>query len=86
MPSWSQNNTVKASSILPDTMYTISFKEDIQPMLKTHCSPCHFEGGKMYEKLPFDEPSTLIDHSEGILNRIKDTSEVRKIKDFLKTK
>jgi hypothetical protein len=47
MPSWSQNNTVKASSILPDTMYTISFKEDIQPMLKTHCSPCHFEGGKI---------------------------------------
>jgi hypothetical protein len=36
-----------------------------------NCSPCHFPGGKMYERLPFDKDTTIINHETGILKRIK---------------
>ena len=50
---------------------TIQFNSQIQPILIKHCSPCHFPGGKMYEKLPFDKDTTIINHEKGILKRIK---------------
>ena len=54
---------------------TSHFKKYIQPIFEKHCSPCHFVGGKMYEKLPFDEAQTIINNKTGILRRIKDDSE-----------
>jgi len=50
---------------------TIDFTRQIQPILVNHCSPCHFPGGKMYERLPFDKDTTIINHQAGILRRIK---------------
>lgn len=50
---------------------TIDFFKQIQPVLINHCSPCHFPGGKMYERLPFDKDTTIINHEAGILRRIK---------------
>lgn len=74
------------ASIQKDTIgSTIDFKTDIQPIFKTRCSPCHFPGGKMYAKLPFDSAQTIINHQEGILRRIKDPEEVRMIKTFIET-
>src|SRR5437867_12853404 len=32
---------------------------DIRPILQPRCEPCHFQGGQMYEKLPFDKPETI---------------------------
>jgi hypothetical protein len=47
------------------------FAASVRPILEAHCSPCHFPGGKMYERLPFDKPETLASHREGALRRLK---------------
>jgi hypothetical protein len=50
---------------------TINFSTQIQLIMIKNCSPCHFPGGKMYERLPFDKDTTIINHETGILKRIK---------------
>ena len=50
---------------------TIDFSTQIKPILLKNCSPCHFTGGKMYERMPFDKDTTIINHQSGILKRIK---------------
>ena len=50
---------------------TVHFTSQIQPVLVKNCSPCHFTGGKMYERMPFDKDTTLINHEAGVLRRIK---------------
>lgn len=47
------------------------FKSAIRPILLSHCAPCHEPGGKMYAKLPFDEPSVLASHVPGVKKRLK---------------
>jgi hypothetical protein len=61
---------------------TVNFKNDIQPLLQKKCSPCHFPGGKMYEKLPFDQASTILTHQPGVFKRIKNEDEVALMKKF----
>ena len=60
-------------AILKDT---IDFSSQIQPILVKNCSPCHFAGGKMYERMPFDKDTTIINHETGILKRIKGDENV----------
>jgi hypothetical protein len=43
----------------------------IQPILFAKCTPCHVPGGKMYARLPFDDPATVRAHSAGVLRRLK---------------
>ena len=50
---------------------TILFSSQVQPILVKNCSPCHFPGGKMYERMPFDKDTTIINHEAGVLRRIK---------------
>jgi len=50
---------------------TIHFASQIQPILVKNCSPCHFTGGKMYERMPFDKDTTIINHEAGVLKRMK---------------
>ena len=59
---------VKPVVVLKDT---IDFTSQVQPILVKNCSPCHFTGGKMYQKMPFDKDTTIINHETGILKRIK---------------
>ncbi len=63
---------------------TLTFESDILPILKIKCSPCHFTGGKMYEKLPFDKGQTIVDHEEGVLRRIQD-GEGEKIRAYIQS-
>ena len=37
----------------------------------------------MYEKMPFDQAKTILDHPEGVLKRIKDGEEGRLMRAFL---
>jgi hypothetical protein len=69
--------------IVPNTD-SIDFKTMIQPIFEKHCNPCHFPGGKMYEKMPFDNPKTILNHEAGILRRIKDAEENERIKEFVR--
>jgi len=72
---WLENSTKKPSG--KSTQKTITFEDtihfvsQIQPILVKNCSPCHFTGGKMYERMPFDKDTTIINHQTGILKRIK---------------
>ena len=61
---------------------TIDFKTQIQPILQENCSPCHFPGGKMYEKMPFDKGETIISH-EAVAKRLKNENEITLIKNFI---
>jgi hypothetical protein len=62
---------------------TLEFKTQIQPILISHCSPCHFPGGKMFERLPFDKAETVLMLNERLLKRIKDSKENALIKEFI---
>ena len=62
---------------------TINYQTQVQPIFEKHCSPCHFSGGKMYERLPFDKAETIIGHEAAILKRIKDQADVALIKEFI---
>lgn len=71
---------VKTKQVLKDS---ISFITHVQPILVKRCSPCHFTGGKMYARLPFDHDTTIINHSEGILRRIKTGDDNLILKSFI---
>jgi hypothetical protein len=72
---WLEHSTKKPTGIAVQKTIaledTIHFVSQIQPILVKNCSPCHFTGGKMYERMPFDKDTTIINHEAGILRRIK---------------
>jgi len=72
--------TTLVSSLHADT---INYQTQIQPILEKHCSPCHFTGGKMYEKMPFNKGATIIGHEAGILRRIKEEKDVALIRQYV---
>jgi hypothetical protein len=74
------NSAMKVSAPNPAAL---AFDKDVKPIFEQHCNPCHFPGGKMYERLPFDQATTIINHEEGILKRIKDSVEVKTIREFV---
>jgi len=74
----------KIENISLRTADTINYQTQIQPILEARCSPCHFNGGKMYQKMPFDKGETIIDHQAGILKRIKDDQEAALIKQYVR--
>jgi hypothetical protein len=59
------------------------FGRDVRPILEQHCRPCHFEGGKMYERLPFDRPETIRTLGTKLFTRIKAEDEQAVIRRFL---
>ena len=59
------------------------FQVKVKPILESHCQPCHFQGGKMYEQLPFDRPETITKLGEKLFTRIKDKEEQLVIRSFL---
>ncbi len=81
------NSTVQqggeAKNIPSPRMDTINFKTQLQPILQKNCSPCHFTGGKMYEKMPFDKSETILNHEAGISKRFKNENELTILKQFI---
>jgi hypothetical protein len=61
----------------------IDFEKQVKPIFVKNCSPCHFTGGKMYERLPFDKDTTILNHQEAILKRIKNEEENAILKKFV---
>jgi len=60
-----------------------TFTAQIKPILVEGCMPCHFPGGKMYDRLPFDDASVVAAHPEGVLKRIKDPEKKERIERWL---
>lgn len=59
------------------------FETQIKPIFQARCQPCHFQGGKVYDKMPFDKPETINRLGEKLFTRIKDKEEQRVIREFL---
>ena len=73
------NETSAANSVVEDT---VSFSVQVMPILQSRCNPCHFPGGKMYDKMPFDRAETLTGHEKGVLKRVKNVQENELIKQY----
>lgn len=78
-----EKKEVKAQPINKTDPIAIGFDKEIKPIFIKNCSPCHFTGGKMYEKLPFDKDTTIINHSAAILKRIKNKEENTLLSNFI---
>jgi len=61
----------------------VDFTTHVRPILQARCQPCHFSGGVMYQRLPFDQPGTIKTLGEKLFTRIKDENERRIIREFL---
>jgi len=61
----------------------VDFSTQIKPILEARCQPCHFSGGKVYQRMPFDRPETIKTLGTKLFTRIKDENERRLIRDFL---
>jgi len=61
----------------------VSFEMQIRPILEVRCQPCHFAGGKMYARLPFDRPETIRTLGEKLFTRIRDEKEQALLRAFL---
>src|SRR5258706_3583440 len=53
----------------------VDFATQVKPILEARCQPCHFAGGTMYQRLPFDQPKTIITLGTKLFTRIKDEKE-----------
>jgi hypothetical protein len=67
----------------PVSKGAIDFKSEVQPIFAKRCTPCHFPGGSMHEKLPFDDPATISRLGEKVFSRIKVEEERAVIRAFL---
>jgi hypothetical protein len=72
-----------AASTTTQPKQPVDFEKEIEPILKAKCQPCHFSGGKMYEKRPFDRPETIVALGEKLFTRIHDEKERALIRTFL---
>jgi len=56
-----------------DTIYT--FHNDVLPLLQANCNPCHFPGGKVYKKLPFEDSATVARLGKKLNTRLKEKEQ-----------
>jgi hypothetical protein len=61
----------------------VDFDTQVKPIFKSKCMPCHFSGGQMYDRLPFDKPATIRKLGHRLFTRIKQEDEKRLIEEFL---
>ena len=61
----------------------VDVAKDVRPIFEAKCQPCHFPGGKMYARLPFDEAATIVKLDEKVFTRIKDDESRAVIRRFL---
>jgi len=61
----------------------VDFQTQVKPILESRCQGCHFPGGVMYQRLPFDQPQTIKTLGEKLFTRLKDEHDRRVIREFL---
>jgi hypothetical protein len=60
----------------------VEFSE-VLPILERRCTPCHFPGGSMHERLPFEKAWTIRSLGTKLFTRLKDPAEQALISRFL---
>src|SRR5690349_21652226 len=83
--SGSTEKQVKTSSIrTPIAKDSSLFIQTIEPILIKNCSPCHFPGGKVFAKMPFDQPMTIVGlKKERVLMRIKEETQKEIVRKYI---
>ena len=80
-------SAVKVSAETPSTSSNekarVDFDTQVKPIFKAQCMPCHFSGGQMYEKLPFDRAETIRKLGVRVFTRIKADEDRKLIEAFL---
>jgi hypothetical protein len=61
----------------------VDFDTQLKPIFQSKCMPCHFSGGQMYDRLPFDKPATIRKLGTRLFTRIKEEHDRKLIEDFL---
>ena len=69
------NSTVAAASLSAIGGPKPNFETEIKPIFQARCQPCHFQGGKVYDKMPFDKAETITRLGTKLFTRIKDEKE-----------
>jgi len=59
------------------------FAATVRPVLSRTCTPCHEKGGRMYERLPFDDPSVVASHATPVLRRLKEPKDKEVVEAWL---
>lgn len=54
-----------------DKPKAVTFAAEIAPLLAGKCQPCHFKGGKVFDKLPFDQYKTVVKIASRLNTRLK---------------
>lgn len=62
----------------------IDFDTHILPVLQEKCSPCHFAGGRMYDRLPFDQEGTILLLGTQLFTRLREPLDQELIRAYLK--
>jgi len=79
--------TTNAAPVTPTTTSElkarVDFDTQLKPIFQSKCMPCHFSGGKMYDRLPFDKPETIKKLGVRLFTRIKDEHDRKLIEEFL---
>jgi hypothetical protein len=70
-------------STTKDSPPKVDFTTQVKPILQQRCQPCHFNGGTMYARLPFDRPETIKTLGTKLFTRLKDEKEQDLIRRFL---
>ena len=65
------------------TLAKPDFETEVKPILQSRCMPCHFQGGKVYDKMPFDKPETITRLGTKLFTRIKEEKPREVIRAFL---
>ena len=68
---------------LSPALRRVEFARDVRPILEARCRPCHFPGGVMYGRLPFDREETIHTLGEKLFTRIKAPEEQQVIREML---
>jgi hypothetical protein len=85
-PSPAMVNTAPANPEAPSQTQHASTHYAFQPvsqLLAAKCAPCHIPGGKMYARLPWDNPDVVRDHAEGIARRLKSPEDLQVLQQWL---
>jgi hypothetical protein len=81
--SWTPSVKAQEPANASSSNNKVDFAADVEPILKAKCQPCHFSGGKVYDKLPFDRPETIKILGTKLFTRIQDENQRKIIRAFL---
>ena len=67
----------------PPAPTPIDFTRDVVPIMEKKCTPCHFPGGRMYERMPFDKEVTIRARVDDIVPRLRDPEDQDIVRTFV---